>query len=266
MKNKILSKQELIEELAWTLHYESWYKESIEGKFGLNSDGTGSDHGRFRKSKDNELDKEFIESLEFDKNGESILKDEHGNPYYKMIDGEFYVDSAIKGFDFLPPSWKKENIEAAKVIIANIEHCIKHNLNIGKNFLLISYVIHREWVARQIAGATGIDFDLAFLWGEMTVEEVKGIENHYMRHSEIFKQLGGEILRNIWGYENFVDFEHLPYEEQIKDINQILYGLKLLNSIPNEISNSATEKGYSLKEQQNNVENAVESFKSSQKD
>lgn len=266
MKNKILSKQELIEELAWTLHYESWYKESIEGKFGLNSDGTGSDHGRFRKSKDNGLDKEFIESLEFDENGESILKDEHGNPYYKMIDGEFYVDSAIKGFDFLPPSWKKENIEAAKEVLFIIEHCIKDNLRMDDFLIEISAIIHKAWVARQIVGTTGMDYDLARFLGTITVEEVKGIESHSFEHSELFKRLGAETLKNIWGYENFVDFEHLPYEEQIKDINQILYGLKLLNSVPNEISDSATEKGYSLKEQQENVENAIEDFKTSQKD
>ena len=99
--DKIFNEEQLINHLAWVLHYESWYKESIEGKFGLNSDGTGSDHGRFRKSKDKTLDEEFIKSIQFDENGYSLLKDEHGNPYYKMENGEFYVDSAIKGFDFL---------------------------------------------------------------------------------------------------------------------------------------------------------------------
>ena len=43
--SEYLKSKELINNLAWVLHYESWYKNTIEGKFGLNEDGTGSDHG-----------------------------------------------------------------------------------------------------------------------------------------------------------------------------------------------------------------------------
>lgn len=266
MDNKFLTKQQIINELAWVLHYQCWYKETIEGKFGLNPDGTGFDHGRFRKSKNNSLDENFIKTLKFDKNGDSLLKDANGSPYYKIIDNEFYVDSAIKGFDFLPPSWKKENVEAAKLIIKHIENCIDSKIEIDRYLIPISENIHRAWVARQISSETGEDYNLIYFLGTMTVEEVNGVLSKSSKHSEIFKYLGKEKLCKIWGKENFVDFEHLAHEEQIKDINQVFYGLRLLNDIPNEISDRAKKGGYSLERQQEKVEEFIENFKAYQKD
>ena len=264
--DKILNEEQLVNHLAWVLHYESWYKESIEGKFGLNSDGTGSDHGRFRKSKDKTLDEEFIKSIQFDENGYSLLKDEHGNPYYKMENGEFYVDSAIKGFDFLPPSWKKENIDASKKIVSIIKTCIDKKHDMGYFLETIGKIIHNAWVARQVASIAGISESQAGILGRLTKEEAVGMEPSGQKHSMLYDYLGGEAIRKIWGVENFVEFEDLTLDEQLKDINQIIYALKMLNKIPNYLFREAQSKGYLLNEQLQNAENAKLSFIENGKD
>ena len=124
----LLAEDRLLQEVAYAFHYEGWYKDSIEGKFGLQKDENGNvivpDHGRFRPSKNPEMDKEFFESIEFGEDGFSTVTDDFGNPLYKKEGDKYFVDSAIKGWDFLPPSWKEDNIKAAQTVLKNLQHCL----------------------------------------------------------------------------------------------------------------------------------------------
>lgn len=265
MENHKLSKKDLLSMLAWTLHYEGWYKESIEGKFGLKEDG--ADHGRFRKSKNKDLDKNFIASLKFDKDGNSVLKDKHGNPYYKMENGEFYVDSAIKGFDFLPPSWKQENVESAELLLQQIQHCIQNKLDMGKFSKSIANIIHKNWVARQIANQSNgqLTTEQALILGTLNENDLKNDEIS-QKNSDLCVYLGKDNLKNIWGYENFVSFDLLTEEEKIKDYNQLLYALKVVSETNNVLSLKAKKTGYSLEEQYKKISESINDQNKEQKE
>ena len=67
VKKGSISKEELLNKIAFAFHYEGWYKDTIEGKFGLKTDG--ADHGRFRASKNATLDQKFFASKEFNDDG-----------------------------------------------------------------------------------------------------------------------------------------------------------------------------------------------------
>ncbi len=253
--------------LAETLHYESWYKESIEGKYGLATDG--ADHGRFRPSKNIELDKHFIDTIKFDKNGYSLKRDAYGHPYYKMENGVFYVDSAIKGFDFLPPSWQEKNLKAADVILRHIEHCIRSEHDMGKYADFMAELIHKHWVSRQVANESGGDLTpaTAFFLGTLTADEAMGKEiADETQHSDLYVYFGKDRLEKIWGYQNFAPFDALSYEEKIKDYNQLLYGLKLVSEQDCYLSDLAKEYDYSLSEQLKNVQKAIEKVKDDEKE
>lgn len=238
-KNNInFTNEDLVNKVAYALHYHGWYKDTIEGKFGLETDG--ADHGRFRASKNAQLDEDFFSKILFNDEGYSLNTDEHNNPLYKKEDGKYYVDSAIKGWDFLPPSWKQENLEAAKVVIYKID---VFYTSTRENFLNppsittclkgIGQYIHNEWVARQIAGEFGIDKDDAILLGTLTTDDlkyIKGETQEVKNPSRLLQKFGKEKLAGIWGIENFVAFKDLPFEEQLKDIRQVEYGLKTINA------------------------------------
>ena len=235
---KLLESEELLNRVGYALHYNGWYKDSIEGKFGLKE--TGADHGRFRDSKNAKLDAEFFANIEFDENGMSVATDEHGNPYYKKVvkeNGEvaYQVDSAIKGWDFLPPSWKQENLEAAKVVRLLLTRCYNMRKSISKQLGTISNIIHCEWVARQLSGKFGVTSYNAFYLGTLNKDDLAYIKNPNApkptEESELLKYFGREKLSGIWGIENFVGFNELPFEEQVKDTRQVLYTLKVVNKM-----------------------------------
>ena len=243
--------EELLNAVAYRMHYDGWYKNSIEGKFGLETDGY--DHGRFRPSKDASMDKEFFAGKEFDENGYSKETDEHGSPYYKREekDGKvvYYVDSAIKGWDFLPPSWKYENIKGAEVVLKQIRN--SGTLNLKYFITEISNNIHKKWVARQLASEFGGDANEAHRYGRLTKEDVaflKGETEVNKNPSMLFNKLGKEKLAGIWGFENFVEFKDLPFEEQIKDTNLIVTGLEVLSEFGDDYA----------KDQLKSVKDAVE--------
>jgi len=241
--------KKLISNVAWSLHYNSWYKESIEGKF---ADENGVDHGRFRKSKNVELDKEFVSGLKFDENGFSELKTPEGYPYYKMEDGTFYVDSALKGWDFLPPSWKKENEDAAEYVLGELETVIYTGENIREHISMISKRIHNQWVARQVANELGITSKEVLKLGRLSKNEVDGFAEGESKLWNLFKNAGKNVT-DIWGYQNFGDFETLPYEEKIKDSNQIKYALECIINTDNLLKNGAELKQYPLERQYRDV-------------
>lgn len=290
-----MNKQELINNLAGVLHYECWYKENIEGKFGLEADG--ADHGRFRPSKNMELDCDFIKDFSFKEDGFSFWETEQGFPYYKMENNMFFVDSALlsENFNHLPPSWKEENIKAAELLVRHIEHCFNSQIDINRFIEVISEDIHNKWVARQNVNLfDNPDRELAegaaFLTGTLNSHDINVINGKESvgEHSELFKQymrniakedlekankeyeinkvepkllnfeelekLAAEKLKNIWGFENFVSFKNLPFEEQIKDTNQILYALKYFKD--NNIGNKKW-----IEEQYNKVVEKVEEIK-----
>lgn len=239
IKNGAFTKEEILNKIAYAFHYEGWYKDTIEGKFGLNTDG--ADHGRFRASKNAELDKAFFGKIQFNEEGFSIETDNHGNPLYKREiseDGKakYFVDSAIKGWDFLPPSWKQENFEAAKVVLTHLKRCENMNFPVSRFFNVISISIHNWWVARQLAGEFGIDTEVAFLNGTLSNDDIKYIKGDTTEIKEpstllknLLKITTKEKLNNIWGIENFVSYSELPFEEQIKDTRQIEYAIKAIN-------------------------------------
>lgn len=233
-----LSSDELANRVGFALHYNGWYKDSIEGKFGLKE--TGADHGRFRNSKNAKLDEEFFANIEFDENGMSVATDEHGNPYYKKVvkgNGEvaYQVDSAIKGWDFLPPSWKQENLEAAKAAISLVRFGWTRDLKMPGWLDFFAVVIHKAWVARQLEGEFKIPYLDAHKLGTLNKDELAYIKDPNApkptEESELLKYFGREKLSGIWGIENFVGFNELPFEEQVKDTRQILYTLKVVNKM-----------------------------------
>ena len=240
---EFLQSEELLNRVAFALHYNGWYKDSIEGKFGLKE--TGADHGRFRNSKNPKLDAEFFSQIQFDENGMSLATDEHGNPYYKRVvkeNGEvvYQVDSAIKGWDFLPPSWKQENLEAAKVVIQNLSFCYNTECSAAQYLDQISNIIHERWVARQLAGELGIAQDKALALRTLNKDELPYIKDENSSEpttkSKLLKNVGRERLSAIWGIENFVSYEELPFEEQLKDSRQVIYAIRVINEMSkNEI-------------------------------
>lgn len=242
-ENKSISEEELLNRIAFAFHYEGWYKDTIEGKFGLGTDG--ADHGRFRASKNAKLDQNFFASKKFNDDGLSIETDKHGNPLYKKEIGQdgnakYYVDSAIKGWNFLPPSWKQENLEAAKVVLKHLERCEQNNLSISRFLPAISILIHNWWVARQIAGEFGIDPEVAFLNGTLSNDDIKYIKGQSKENKEPSTLLNNllqittkEKLNSIWGIENFVSYPELPFEEQIKDTRQVQYAINAVNKATN---------------------------------
>ena len=141
------------------------------------------------------------------------MKDKHGNSYYKIENGVFYVDSAIKGFDFLPPSWKRENIKAAMTVLNQICTCIANNYDMGKMFESIGENIHNEWVARQVADITGQAIEKAKTLGTLTKDELEGKEDTTQKHTRLYNAIGKDKLNEIWGVENFVGFKELPFNE-----------------------------------------------------
>ncbi len=242
IKNGSISKEELINKIAFAFHYEGWYKDTIEGKFGLKTDG--ADHGRFKASKNATLDQEFFAAKEFNDDGYSLETDKNGNPLYKreQVNGGFkyYVDSAIKGWNFLPPSWKQENSSAAEIVLNHLEHCENEGMSISRYLPAISVIIHKWWVARQIAGEFGIDTTEARLLGTLSNDDVKYIKGEAAKPkkpSMLLKNLLNvttkERLNEIWGIENFVSYDELPFEEQIKDTNQVKYALNAINKATN---------------------------------
>lgn len=238
-----ISEESLLNHIAYSFHYEGWYKDTIEGKFGLQTDG--ADHGRFRASKNASLDKEFFENIQFNEEGYSVNTDKNENPLYKREiseDGKtkYFVDSAIKGWDFLPPSWKQENLEAAKIVLNHLENCENSNLSVSRYLPAISTSIHKWWVARQIAGEFGIDTDVAYMNGTLSNDDVKyikgevgGMKDPTMLLKNLLNITTKERLNNIWGIENFVSYVELPFEEQIKDTRQVEYAIKAINKATN---------------------------------
>lgn len=242
IKKGSISKEELLNKIAFAFHYEGWYKDTIEGKFGLKTDG--ADHGRFRASKNATLDQKFFASKEFNDDGYSLETDKNGNPLYKreQVNGGFkyLVDSAIKGWNFLPPSWKQENLSAAEIVLNHLERCEQNNLSISRFLPAISILIHNWWVARQIAGEFGIDPEVAFLNGTLSNDDIKYIKGQSKENKEPSTLLNNllqittkEKLNSIWGIENFVSYPELPFEEQIKDTRQVQYAINAVNKATN---------------------------------
>lgn len=311
--------EELLNKVAFALHYNGWYKDTIEGKYGLNTDG--ADHGRFRPSKNAELDAEFFASLNFNEEGYSLVTDKHGNPLYKREIAEdgsvkYFVDSAIKGWTFLPPSWQEENLQAAQTVLSIISSRAKGydtSFVIFDNLKSMGGGIHTEWVKRQLESIFGLsdsywetlnNADLQYIKGEISQLDGKTQQHshlfnkfqffvelyyeiahlspeertHYTAKNTFFpgtqipfvfdekffktygkffdsvsKQLDAqpeprnmeavtkELFKNVWGIENFVSYNELPFEEQLKDIRQVSYALKVICANP-ELVKSCDEK------------------------
>ena len=239
-----LKSEELLNRIGYALHYEGWYKDSIEGKFGLDKEtGVGSDHGRFRGSKNADLDARFFSQIEFDENGMSVVTDEHGNPYYKRVVNEngevaYQVDSAIKGWDFLPPSWKQENLAAAELVIAIATYSWNKEISISADLDYLGKGIHNAWVARQVEGELGIPYKEALKLGTLNKYDLAYIKDSTLfsekEASALWREVGRDKLSKIWGIENFVGFEELPFEEQVKDTRQVLYALRVINEMTND--------------------------------
>ncbi len=227
--------EKFLNHLAYTLHMETWYKGTIEGKFGLDKDG--ADHGRFRASKNAAMDKEFFEKVEFSEDGYSLETEEHGFPLYKREVGEdgkvkYFVDSAILGWKFLPPSWKDDNLQAAKTLVGLMQHCKNDELNIGSYIQVVGSLIHKRWVARQVHGMDGsYTAQEAIILGRLSKEELDWIQDKgpepVGETSGLYEHFGKDALKNVWGIENFVEFENLTKEEQIKDVMQMKYAVDL---------------------------------------
>ena len=232
----------LIDTLAYTLHCSCWYNNSIEGRL-VRKDGIN--HGRFRPSKNLKLDRDFINSIKFESNGNSVLKTTEGYPYYRMVNGTFMVDTALNGFDFLPPSWKEESYKTAEVVLYNIEVCINNNLSISKYINVISAEIHNRWIARQVSSALNISEEEAYKAGTLTKEEIMNAECGKSQLIQLFNSAGKEI-KNVYGWNNFLEFKELPFEEKMKDTYQILYALDLLVTETNILAKRARDNNYDL--------------------
>lgn len=93
---------------------------------------------------------------EFNDDGYSLETDKNGNPLYKreQVNGGFkyLVDSAIKGWNFLPPSWKQENLSAAEIVLNHLEHCENEGMSISRYLPAISVIIHNGGLQDKLLG------------------------------------------------------------------------------------------------------------------
>ncbi len=167
----------------------------------------------------------------------------------KMVAGWLYgLD--VKDGDFNKLSLNQQSIysQKAKVILDNIDLCIKRGNDMEKYSDVIGEILQNWFVAIDVASNTLLDPDVAFFSGTITKDEAQGKNLPEREHSDLYLYLGQEGIDKI-GAEKLLAFQDLSLEKQYGILARMLNAVKIVAKTENDLSKMAEEKGYSLNKQ-----------------
>ena len=167
----------------------------------------------------------------------------------KMVAGWLYgLD--VKDGDFNKLSLNQQSIynQKAKVILNNIDLCIKNDNDMEKYSDVIGEILQNWFVAIDVASNTLLDPDVAFFSGTITKDEAQGKNLPETEHSDLYLYLGQEGIDKI-GAEKLLAFQDLSLEKQYGILARMLNAVKIVAKTENDLSKMAEEKGYSLNKQ-----------------
>lgn len=166
----------------------------------------------------------------------------------------------LKKFANLPLSQQMIYKEKAKVILNNIDLCIKLDNDMGKYSDVIGEILQNWFVAIDVASNTLLDPDVAFFSGTITKDEAQGKNLPEREHSDLYLYLGQEGIDKI-GAEKLLAYKDLPLEKQYEILQNMRKAVTLVASTENDLSKKAEEKGYSLEDQLKGLNNELNKLK-----
>lgn len=167
----------------------------------------------------------------------------------KMVAGWLYgLD--VKDGDFNKLSLNQQSIysQKAKVILDNIETCIKNGNNMEKYSNVIGEILQNWFVAIDVASNSLLSPEVALFSGTITKDEAQRIHVADKEHSNLYLFLGQEGVDKI-GADKLLAFQDLSLEKQYGILARMLNAVKIVAKTENDLSKMAEEKGYSLNKQ-----------------
>ena len=167
----------------------------------------------------------------------------------KMVAGWLYgLD--VKDGDFNKLSLNQQSIysQKAKVILENIDLCIKHDNDMGKYSNVIGEILQNWFVAIDVASNSLLSPEVALFSGTITKDEAQRRHVADKEHSDLYLFLGQEGVDKI-GADKLLAFQDLSLEKQYGILARMLNAVKIVAKTDNDLSKMAEEKGYSLNKQ-----------------
>lgn len=167
----------------------------------------------------------------------------------KMVAGWLYgLD--VKDGDFNKLSLNQQSIysQKAKVILDNIETCIKNGNNMEKYSDVIGENLQKWFVAIDVASNSLLSPEAALLSRTITKDEAQRRHVADKEHSNLYLFLGQEGVDKI-GADKLLAFQDLSLEKQYGILARMLNAVKIVAKTENDLSKMAEEKGYSLNKQ-----------------
>ena len=167
----------------------------------------------------------------------------------KMVAGWLYgLD--VKDGDFNKLSLNQQSIysQKAKVILENIDLCIKHDNDMGKYSNVIGEILQNWFVAIDVASNSLLSPEVALFSGTITKDEAQRRHVADKEHSDLYLFLGQEGIDKI-GADKLLAFQDLSLEKQYGILARMLNAVKIVAKTENDLSKMAEEKGYSLNKQ-----------------
>ena len=167
----------------------------------------------------------------------------------KMVAGWLYgLD--VKDGDFNKLSLNQQSIysQKAKVILDNIDLCIKRGNDMEKYSDVIGEILQNWFVAIDVASNSLLSPEVALFSGTITKDEAQGKNLPETEHSDLYLYLGQEGIDKI-GAEKLLAFQDLSLEKQYGILARMLNAVKIVAKTENDLSKMAEEKGYSLNKQ-----------------
>ena len=179
----------------------------------------------------------------------------------KMVAGWLYgLD--VKDGDFNKLSLNQQSIysQKAKVILDNIETCIKNGNEMKKYSDVIGEILQNWFVAIDVASNSLLSPEVALFSGTITKDEAQGKSLPEREHSDLYLYLGQEGIDKI-GAEKLLAYKDLPLEKQYEILQNMRKAVTLVASTENDLSKKAEEKGYSLEDQLKGLNNELNKLK-----
>ena len=167
----------------------------------------------------------------------------------KMVAGWLYgLD--VKDGDFNKLSLNQQSIysQKAKVILDNIEICIKNGNDMEKYSQVVGKNLQNWFVAIDVASNSLLSPEVALFSGTITKDEAQGKNLPEREHSDLYLYLGQEGIDKI-GTDKLLAFQDLSLEKQYGILARMLNAVKIVAKTENDLSKMAEEKGYSLNKQ-----------------
>lgn len=167
----------------------------------------------------------------------------------KMVAGWLYgLD--VKDGDFNKLSLNQQSIysQKAKVILDNIETCIKNGNEMKKYSDVIGEILQNWFVAIDVASNSLLSPEVALFSGTITKDEAQRRHVADKEHSDLYLFLGQEGVDKI-GADKLLAFQDLSLEKQYGILARMLNAVKIVAKTENDLSKMAEEKGYSLNKQ-----------------